>query len=58
MDCHLFSPNYHYENLPMQYTDFSAVKDSSKKNIIFLYFLLRTLSGYTVEPPRRGFDQK
>ena len=37
---------FHYENLPMQYTDFfSAVKieDSSAKFLIFLMILLITL---------------
>ena len=43
----LVGRNYHYENLPMQYTEiFSAIKIENftrkKKRKIFLIFLLKT----------------
>ena len=49
---------YHYENLPMQYTEiFKVVKNVNfQKKIfdIFLIFAQNIDCGYTLEPPRRG----
>ena len=49
---------YHYENLPMQYTEiFLALKieNFQLKNVdIFLIFAQNIDCGYTLEPPRRG----
>ena len=49
---------YHYENLPMQYTEiFKVVKNENfqyKFCFIFLIFAQNINCGYTLEPPRRG----
>ena len=49
---------YHYENLPMQYTEiFSAVKIENFIGtflIFFLKFAQNIDCGYTLEQPRRG----
>ena len=53
-----FKVRYHYENLPMQYTEtFSAVKIENfhqKYFDIFLIFAQNIDCGYTLEPPQRG----
>ena len=46
----------HFENLPMQLTEFLALKNENfqLKNF-FLYFFAQNIDcGYTLEPPRRG----
>ena len=48
---------YHYENLPMQYTEiFLALKAEKKNQLknfdIFLIFAQNINCGYTLEPPR------
>ena len=49
---------FHYENLPMQYTEiFSIIKIEKfqlKKFDIFLIFAQNIDCGYTLEPPRQG----
>ena len=49
---------YHYENLPMQYTEiFGALKFENfqlKIFDIFLIFAPNIDCGYTLEPPQRG----
>ena len=49
---------YHYENLPMQYTEIFFSRKNLKfhqKNVdIFLIFAQNIDCGYTLEPPRRG----
>ena len=49
---------FHYENLPMQYTEIYKVLKNEKfqyKNFdIFLIFAQNIDCGYTLEPPRRG----
>ena len=49
---------YHYENMPVQYTEiFKVVKNENfrwKKFDIFLIFAQNIDCGYTLEPPRRG----
>ena len=49
---------FHYENMPMQYTEiFKVVKNENfqkKKNDIFLIFAQNIDCGYTLEPPLRG----
>ena len=53
-----FKIRYHYENMPVQYTEiFKVVKNENfqKKNVdIFLIFVPNIDCGYTLEPPRRG----
>ena len=54
----IFFVLYHYENLPMQYTEiFIGVKNKNfqqKSFDIFLIFVQNIDCGYTLEPPRRG----
>ena len=49
---------YHYENMPMQYTEiFKVVKNENFQPInfdIFLIFAQNIDYGYTLEPPRQG----
>ena len=49
---------FHYENMPMQYTEiFKVVKNENiqyKFFVIFLIFAQNIDCGYTLEPPRRG----
>ena len=56
-ECVLILFIYHYENLPMQYTEiFSPVKIENfqwKIFDIFLIFAQNIDCGYTLEPPRR-----
>ena len=53
---------YHYENMPMQYTDFFSVINKWKfhqKNLdSFLIFAQNTDCGYALEPPWRGGSNK
>ena len=47
---------FHYENLPMQYTElFVGIKNENfqhKKIYMFLIFVQNIDCGYTLEPPR------
>ena len=55
---HKYIRMYHYENLPMQYTEsVSPVKIENvvRKILIFFLFSFQNIDcGYTLEPPRRG----
>ena len=56
------SPSTHYENMPMQYTDFSKVvkiENFQLKNFdIFLIFAQNIDCGYTLEPTIYVLNQK
>ena len=58
----LQNSDYHYANMPMQYTEifFSCknYKFHQKKNDIFNIFAQNIDCGYTLEPPRRGGSNK
>ena len=45
---------YHYESMPMQYTEIVFVVKMIFFIIIFLIFAQNIDCGYTLEPPRRG----
>ena len=49
---------FHYENMPMQYTEiFKVVKNENFQSKIFAIFLIFAQNidcGYTLEPPCRG----
>ena len=55
-----FSERLHYENTPMQYTDFFVCKNKKKKKTLekklmfFLIFPQNIDCGYTLELPHRG----
>ena len=48
------SKEFHYENLPMQYTETVENFQLKTFDIFLLIFAQNIDCGYTLEPPRRG----